>query len=131
MYKQGQAIAIIRGNVTRDPEMKYTPNGVARTSFSVAVNASWKTKDGKIEERVSFIPITAWAVLAERTAEFVRKGQEVSIVGEIRQERYEQDGKNVSFVHVVAQKIDFGDKAKDSIAPEESAPNTESEEAPF
>jgi single-strand DNA-binding protein len=134
MYKQGQALVIVRGNVTKDPEMKYTPNGVANTRFSVGVNKSWKTKDGKMEERVSFIPVTTWAILAERVAEYIRKGQEVSVVGELRQERYEQDGKNVSYLHVVAQTVDFGDKAKDKDgnAPEATEPTEDSSElAPF
>lgn len=136
MYKQGQGLAIIRGNVTKDPEMKYTPNGVANTRFSVGVNKSWKTKDGKMEERVSFIPITTWAVLAERVAEYVRKGQEVSVVGELRQERYEKDGLNHSYLHVVAQTVDFGDKPKDKDAamPEDTTPEPAGgipDEAPF
>jgi len=131
MYKNGQAIVILRGNLTRDPEMKYTPNGAARTTGSVAINKTYKDKTGAMKESVSFIPWTAWGPTAERIAEFCRKGQEVSIVGELRQERYETDGKSNAFIHVVVERFDFGDKPKGGDAvPEEPAEFNE-EEAPF
>jgi single-strand DNA-binding protein len=112
MYKNGMALVVLRGNLTRDPEFKYTPNGAARTTGSLAINTTYKDKTGALQERVSFIPITVWGPTAERVSEFCKKGQELTVIGELRQERWEADGQNKTFIHVVAQRVDFGDKPK-------------------
>lgn len=113
MYGNGLSLCVIRGNVTADPEMKFTPGGQARTTLRVAVNKRFKDRDGNKKEEVSFLPITCWGNLAERVHEWVKRGQEITVVGELRQDRWTNDeGKNMSFIHVVADRLDFGDKAK-------------------
>ena len=113
MYGNGLSLTIIRGNVTADPEMKFTPGGQARTTLRVAVNKRFKDRDGNKKEEVSFLPITCWGNLAERVHEWVKRGQEITVVGELRQDRWTNDeGKNMSFVYVHADRLDFGDKAK-------------------
>lgn len=62
------------GNLTRDPELKYTPNGTAVCSFGLATNRSWTTKTGETKEDVQFHRIVAWQKLAELTANLLSKG---------------------------------------------------------
>ncbi|PIS21484.1 single-stranded DNA-binding protein [candidate division WWE3 bacterium CG08_land_8_20_14_0_20_41_15] len=75
--------AEIIGNMTRDPEMKYTPRGDAVTNFSVATNRQWVT-DGETKEEVEFHNVVAWTKLAELCAQLLKKGSKVYISGRLR-----------------------------------------------
>lgn len=98
----------IAGNLTRDPELRYTPNGKSVASFDIAINSFHKDKAGnKIEETV-FIPITVWAKQADVCAQYLKKGHPVLIGGRIRQERWEaKEGGKRSRLVVVAQIVRF------------------------
>ena len=76
--------AMIIGNLGRDPEMRYTPNGQAVTQFTVAVNRNYKDASGEWKEETEWFRVVAWAPLAERTAEYLRKGRKVYVEGRLQ-----------------------------------------------
>lgn len=76
------------GNLGRDPEMSYTPNGVAVTKFSIAVNRRMKTASGEKKQETDWYNITAWRQQAETCNTYLRKGNKVYIEGEIVPRRY-------------------------------------------
>lgn len=81
-------IVIISGNLARDPELRYTPDGVAVTNFAVAVNHPYN------RDKVDFFECTAWRKTAEFVAKYLEKGRSVTIKGEIHFETYEDKGGN-------------------------------------
>jgi single-strand DNA-binding protein len=72
------------GNITRDPELRYTPAGMAVTSFGVATNRIWTTKQGEKKEDVQFHRIVAWNKLAELCAQLLKKGRRVLVEGRLQ-----------------------------------------------
>jgi single-strand DNA-binding protein len=74
---------IIIGNVGRDPEMRYTPQGTAVTSFSVAVSRSFNSRDGDQQEETDWFRVTAWNKLAEICNQYLTKGQRVYVEGRV------------------------------------------------
>ena len=93
------------GNLTRDPELKFTNSGKAQTRFSIAVNRRWQ-KDGVWEEQVSYFDVTCWAVLAENVANGVTKGTRVIVSGRLEQRSWEtKEGDKRSTVEVVADAV--------------------------
>ena len=90
------------GNVTRDPELRFTPGGAPVASFGLA----WKRKDQNGEEVVSFFDITCWRSLAENVAESITKGQRVIVYGRLDQRSWEnQEGERRSKVEIVADEV--------------------------
>ena len=81
MYQQ---ITLI-GNLGRDPEMRYTPSGVAVTNFSVATSRSWTGQDGQRQEKTVWFRVAAWDRLAETSNQYLTKGQRVLVVGEMEE----------------------------------------------
>jgi single-strand DNA-binding protein len=75
---------ILVGNLGRDPEMRYTPNGAPVTNFSIATNERWTDSDGEAQERTTWFRISAWGRLAEVTNEYLNKGRQVMVVGTLR-----------------------------------------------
>ena len=71
------------GNLTRDPELRYTPSGAAVVSFSIATNRSWTTDTGEKKEEVEFHRIVAWNKLAELCSQFLTKGRKVFVEGRL------------------------------------------------
>lgn len=93
------------GRLTKDPELRYTPSGVAVARFTLAVNRTFK-KEG--EQQADFVNIVTWRKTAENTANFLRKGSLAGIVGRIQTGSYDgQDGKKVFTVEVVAENVQF------------------------
>lgn len=96
------------GNVTKDPELRFTPNGTASVSFGLAVNRKWQNRNTQEwEEEVSFFDVTAFASLAENAAESVGKGDRVVVNGRLRQNTWEDKntGDKRSKIEVVADEI--------------------------
>ena len=99
---------IVVGNLTRDPELRYTTTGVAVCDLSIAVNRSWKGKDGKPQEQVSFFDITIFKRTAEVCAEHLKKGRPVLVDGSLVQERWENEKQEKrSRVKIVASAVHF------------------------
>ena len=100
---------ILIGNLTRDPELRYTPQGSAVCEFSLALNHSYTNKQsGQRVEEVSFIEIVAWARTAEICAEYLKKGRQVYVEGRLKQDRWESpEGKKMSKIRVTAENVQF------------------------
>jgi len=103
-----QQITLV-GNLGNDPEMRYTPSGVAFTSFSLAVNKRWTGQDGQQQEKTLWFRVTAWRKLAETASQFLSKGRQVLVVGELEEPRsYTDKSGNVRFsLDVTANEIRF------------------------
>jgi single-strand DNA-binding protein len=80
------------GNLGKDPEIRYTPGGVAVATFTIATNESWKDQEGNLQERTEWHNIVAWRKLAEICGEWLKKGKKVYIEGRIQTRSY--DDKN-------------------------------------
>lgn len=95
------------GNLTRDPELRYTPNGSSVVTFGLAVNRRWQNRDSQQwEEQVSFFDVTCWRDLAENVASTVQKGTRVLVTGRLEQRSWEtQNGEKRSRVEVVADEV--------------------------
>lgn len=99
--------AMIIGNLGRDPEMRYTPNGRPVTEFSVAVNQSTKNQQtGEWVEATDWFRVTVWGDRAERTAEQLRKGNRVFVEGRFRTREYEaRDGQKRISLEITADNV--------------------------
>lgn len=95
------------GNVTRDPELRYTAGGAAKVSFGLAVNRRWQNRQTQEwEEQVSFFNIVAWREMAENVAESVAKGSRVIVTGRLEQRSWEtENGEKRTVVEVNADDI--------------------------
>ena len=92
------------GRLTRDSELKVLPNGQAVCKFSIAVNRRKKNGEQWIDE-ANFFDIVLWGRQGETLQQYLLKGKQVGIDGELRQDRWEQDGQNRSKVEVVANNL--------------------------
>ncbi len=102
------------GNLTRDPELKYTPQGTAVCSFGVATNRGWTTKTGETKEDVQFHRIVAWQKLAELCANLLSKGRKVYLEGRITYRSFEgKDGTQRQLTEIVMDDfVLFDDRRK-------------------
>jgi len=106
---------ILMGNLTRDPELRQTPNGQNVCSFSLALNRSYKGADGNWQEATDYIDVVAWGPLGERVAQYLSKGRPCLVNGRLQSRSWEQEGQKRSKVEVVAQDVTFlGGGAGDS-----------------
>lgn len=102
---------ILIGRLTKDPDMRYTPNGVAVTQFVLAVDRPFTSNGG--EREADFIPIVAWRQLAETCANYLRKGRLTAVEGRIQVRYYENnEGKRVYVTEVVADNVRFLESPK-------------------
>ena len=103
---------ILIGRLTKDPELRYTPNGTAVCNFTLAVERNFKNQDG--ERDVDFVGIVAWRKQAENCANYLSKGRLVAVEGSLRQNRWEdEDGNNRSKLEVNANEVQFLDWGND------------------
>ena len=98
---------ILMGNLTRDPELRQTPNGQSVCSFSLALNRSYKGSDGNWQEATDYVDVVAWGPLGERVAQYVTKGRPVLVNGRLQSRSWEQEGQKRSKVEVIAQDVTF------------------------
>jgi len=80
---------ILAGNLTRDPELRYTPKGTAVARIGMALNRSWKTETGETKEEVTFVDIDAFGRQAEVIAEYVKKGRPLLVEGRLKLDQWE------------------------------------------
>jgi single-strand DNA-binding protein len=117
------------GNLTRDPEVRYTPKGTAVGDLALALNSSYKTQDGQFKEEVCYVDIVAWGRQAETCKEYLTKGSPILVEGRLQLDQWEdKDGNKKSRLRVRAERIQFLGRAKGSEggAPASSAPRRES-----
>lgn len=115
------------GNLTRDPELRQTPSGQSVTSFSLALNRSYKDASGEWQEATDYIDIVCWAGLAERVAQYLSKGRRCLVQGRLQSRSWEQDGAKRSKVEVLANDVTFLDSrggGDDNFSPEPAAETT-------
>ena len=94
------------GNLTRDPELRETPSGVAMCRFAIAVSRPYSSQDG--ERQTDFFECTAWRGLGETIARFTKKGNKVAVVGHIQIRNYEDNqGAKRTAVDVIVQDCEF------------------------
>jgi single-strand DNA-binding protein len=102
-------IVTLMGNLTRDPELRQTPNGQNVCSFSLALNRSYKDASGEWQEATDYVDITAWGPLGERVAQYLHKGSRCLVQGRIQSRSWEQEGQKRSKVEVLAGDVTFLD----------------------
>ena len=97
---------ILVGNLTRDPDLSETPNGVAVCKFAIAVTRDYSNGDG--ERETDFFNITVWRGRAENCAKYLKKGNKVAIVGSLQNRSYEdKDGIRRNVTDVIANEVEF------------------------
>ncbi len=111
------------GNLTRDPELKYTPAGTAVCTFSIATNRSWTTAEGQIKEETQYHRVVAWQKLAELCGKLLNKGRKVYAEGRMTYRTFTgKDGQQRTMSEIVLDDfIVFGD-AKKTTSGEEMVP---------
>ncbi|KKP61468.1 MAG: Single-stranded DNA-binding protein [Candidatus Roizmanbacteria bacterium GW2011_GWA2_34_18] len=105
---------VLIGNLTRDPELKYTPTGTAVCTFGIATNRSWTTNDGQTKEDVQYHRIVAWQKLAELCGKILNKGRKVFVEGRMTYRTFTgKDGIQRTIAEIVLDDfIVFGDGRK-------------------
>ena len=92
------------GRLTKDIELRYTPDGAAVGSFTLACNRPFKNNG---ETKADFVNIVVWRKQAENSANFLKKGSLAGVVGRLQSRSYDQDGKKVFVLEVVAESVQF------------------------
>ena len=102
---------ILAGNLTRDPELRYTPKGTAVCRFTLAVSRTWTGEDGQKKEEVSFIDIDAWGRQGEVVAQYMKKGRPLLVEGRLKLDTWEDKNtkQKVSKLKVVLESFSFID----------------------
>lgn len=100
---------ILVGNLTRDPELRYTPKGTAIAKLGLAVNRVWTTEGGEKKEEVTFVDVDVFGRTAENVGQYMRKGRPILIEGRLRLEQWDdkQTGQKRSRLGVVAETVQF------------------------
>lgn len=126
---------ILIGNLTRDPELRYTPDGTPVVNFTIAVNRF--SGNLKNEKAVDFIPVVVWREQAQRCSEYLTKGSQVAVDGRLQIRSYEdKDGIKRKTAEVVAWRVEFLQRLKKQAYPEttettEEKTENEIEKAPL
>lgn len=104
---------VLIGRLTKDPELRFTPTGVAVSQFTLAVNRTYTNQSG--ERDADFIPIVVWRQAAEACANYLRKGRLAAVEGRIQTRHYENnEGRRVYVTEVVADKVRFLESNKNN-----------------
>ncbi len=134
---------ILMGNLTRDPELRYTPSGQAVTDFRIAINRRTKTPDGEQKDSVTFVDVTAWGRQAETISEYMAKGRAIFLEGRLSLDEWtSQDGQRRSKLRVVLESFQFvsprgttpargpGAPAEGAPAPQQAQPAPQGQPSP-
>jgi single-strand DNA-binding protein len=114
---------ILAGNLTRDPELRYTPKGTAVVRIGLAINRTWKTETGETKQDVTFVDVDAFGRTAEVISQYLKKGRPILIEGRLKYDTWEdkQTNQKKSKLGVVLENFQFLDSGRgDSGAPEGS-----------
>ena len=126
----------LMGNLTRPPELRYTPSGTAVSDMRLAVNRSYTTQGGDRREETCFLTVVVWGKQAEASAQYLDKGSPVLVEGRLQTRDWEtKDGQRPNVVEVVAERVQFLGRPKGAGTPVEGEPIEESageaDEVPF
>jgi single-strand DNA-binding protein len=100
---------ILAGNLTRDPEVRYTPKGMAIAKFGMAINRTWKSESGESKEEVTFVDIDAFGRQAEVISQYCKKGSPLLVEGRLRLDQWDdkQTGQKRSKLGIVVEGFQF------------------------
>lgn len=99
---------ILVGNLTRDPEMRYTPGGQAVVNLGIAINRQWRDKQDQLQKETTYLRITVWGKQGEACANHLKKGSKVLVEGRLQSRAWETDkGEKRTSVDVVADDVRF------------------------
>src|SRR2546428_1084518 len=100
---------ILIGNLTRDPELRYTPKGTALAKIGLAINRTWKNDAGESKEEVTFVDVEAWGRQAETISQYLKKGSPMLVEGRLRLDSWEdkQTNQKRSRLAVVLERFQF------------------------
>ena len=117
---------VLIGNLTRDPELRYTPDGTPVASFTIAVNRPFVNRQG--EREADFVPIVVWRKTAETCSEYLMKGSQVAIEGRLQVRNYEdKNGIRKWVTEVIARRVDFLQRLKKQFPSQISQEETQNE----
>ncbi len=124
---------ILIGNLGRDPETRFTPNGKAVTRFSLATSNTWVNTAGEKQQATEWHTVVAWGKQAEACGQYLEKGRQVYVEGSLRYRSYEdKEGKQRHVAEIIAQKVRFLGSASNGKSGEaEPAPTRVDDEVPF
>ncbi|MBR2634130.1 MAG: single-stranded DNA-binding protein [Clostridia bacterium] len=109
---------ILIGNLTADPELKQTPNGISVTTFSIAVSRRYASRNSENTQQADFITIVAWRNTAEFITKYFQKGKSILIVGSLQSRSWtDQNGQKRYATEVVADEAQFVERKSDGSAP--------------
>lgn len=102
-------LVIVKGNLTRDPELRYTPKGTAICTIGIAVNEVWNNEAGEKQERVHFFDVDAWGKRAETVAQYFYKGKPILVTGKLKQESWDdkETGQKRYKIKITMDSFDF------------------------
>ena len=99
---------ILMGNLTRDPDLRYTPSGAPVCNFDLAVNRSYTTQAGERKDEVCFMTIVVWGKQAESSGQYLAKGRQALVEGHLQQRTWETpEGQKRSKLELVAERVQF------------------------
>jgi single-strand DNA-binding protein len=117
---------LLIGNLTKDPELRYTPSGVAVVNLRLAINRKYKDKSGEMKEDVCYITVAAWDKQAEVCNQYLKKGRPVFVEGRLQSRSWEgADGTKKSTIDVRAERIQFLNSSSREGAAPQAAPSDE------
>ena len=120
---------IIAGNLTRDPELRYTPKGTAVAKISLAMNRKWKSETGEMKEEVTYVEVDAFGKQAETIGQYLKKGRPLLVEGRLRLDQWEdkqtqQKRSKLGVVLESFQFLDSGGRGEGSSAPSAPRPSS-------
>ncbi len=138
------------GNLTRDPEVRYTPKGSAVADIGLATNRTWRTETGEEKEEVCYVNVVVWGKQAEAAGKYLKKGRPVFVEGRLQFESWEKNGEKRTTLKVHCERLQFlgspGGRPSESSGPAEketaavtapavskgsSEPDLENDDIPF
>ncbi|MBE86771.1 MAG: single-stranded DNA-binding protein [Verrucomicrobiales bacterium] len=127
---------ILMGNLTRDPELRYTPKGTAVAKLGLAVNRTWRNADGQQQDETTFVDVDAFGKQAETLGQYMQKGRPILVEGRLKLDQWEDKntGQNRSKLGVILEKFSFvggGQSGGSTNTPQSSAPPPTSDVPPF
>ena len=128
---------ILMGNLTRDPELRYTPKGTAVAKLGLAVNRSWRNADGQQQDETTFVDVDAFGKQAETLGQYMQKGRPILIEGRLKLDQWEDKntGQNRSKLGVILEKFSFvgggSQNGGTTSTPQATTPPPTSEVPPF
>ncbi|MDP2922896.1 MAG: single-stranded DNA-binding protein [Candidatus Omnitrophota bacterium] len=99
---------LLIGNLTKDPELRYTPQGTAVITLRIAVNTPFKDKSGQLQKDTCFVNVIAWGHMAENCNQYLQKGRQILVDGRLQSRSWkDKDGNNRNTIEVKASRVQF------------------------